>query len=241
MRRTVLAGLLMVVLLPNVGRGQVYQWQTPPPPVTAQYADWQFSDQPIVVNSLVYHPTRETRFFDGKIMAQIGVYERVPVYADVTLEPHSVIYVPVGRNLMRGYERRREGEIAGTVGSRTPAFPVDIPSSIQPRPEPLPTPIATPPSAALPPIERIEPVSAPRSIPTRIESIPPPTGPNGVWLSYNGERWYNRGSATTFDPNRFTKIGDYRGFSVYRDERGRADEIWVAVVKDGPVAPYTRR
>src|SRR5262245_30353193 len=105
MSRTMIVGVAMVVLCGSVD-AQVYQFRTPPPPVTAQYAEWQVNSEPIIVNSLVYYPTRETRFFDGEIMAQVGVYRSVPVYADVTLEAHSVIYVPVGRNLVRGYERR---------------------------------------------------------------------------------------------------------------------------------------
>jgi hypothetical protein len=242
MPRVALVLVTMAVSLPIMTSAQVYQWRTPPPPVTAQYAEWQFNDEPMLVNSLIYYPTRETRFFDGSIMVQVGVHRSIPVYADVTLEPHSVLYVPVGRNLMRGYERRREGELAGTEGSRVPAFPVDIPSSIQPTAAPIPAPIAVPPSPT-PALTR-ELVSAPitaRAVPTRMESIPGPGGPNGVWLLFDGVRWYSRGAATIFAADRFTKVGEYRGFPVYREKEGRRDEIWVAVVKDGPVAPYTRR
>jgi hypothetical protein len=74
-----------------------------------------------------------------------------------------------------------------------------------------------------------------------MESVARPSGANGVWLAYDGARWYSRGAATVFDANRFTKIGEYRGFPVYREKNGRADDIWIAVVKDGPVAPYARR
>jgi hypothetical protein len=70
-------------------------------------------------------------------MSQVGVYRHVPVYADVTLEPHSVVYLPIGRQSMRGYERRREGELAGTTGSRMPAFPVEVASSITTAPREL--------------------------------------------------------------------------------------------------------
>src|SRR5690349_2787999 len=117
MPRVALVVLSLTLLLRTAPVAQVYQWRTPPPPVTAQYAEWQFGNEPIIVNSVLYHPTRETRFFDGEIMTRVGVYRSVPVYADVTLEPHSVVYIPVGRSLMRGYERRREGELAGTQGS----------------------------------------------------------------------------------------------------------------------------
>jgi hypothetical protein len=56
-------------------------------------------------------------------MAPIGVDEGVPIYADTTLEPWSIIYLSVGRERMRAYERARDRELAGTTGSRTPWYP----------------------------------------------------------------------------------------------------------------------
>jgi hypothetical protein len=244
------AVLMLAVLLPNLGRAQVYQSKTPPPPVSAQYEAWQFNDEPIIVNGLIYYPTRETRFFDGEIMSQVGVYRRVPVYADVTLEPHSVVYLPIGRQSMRGYERRREGELAGTTGSRMSAFPVEVASSMTTAPREIPpqmlAPIGTS-GAAIPApapevaLETAERPNLPPPARTHIESIPQPRENNGVWLEYGGARWYSDGPATVFDANRFIEIGNYRGFPVYRDKSRGADEIWVRVVVGGPVAPYSKR
>jgi hypothetical protein len=56
-------------------------------------------------------------------MAPIGVDEGVPIYADTTLEPWSIIYLSVGRERMRAYERARDRELAGTTGSRAPWYP----------------------------------------------------------------------------------------------------------------------
>jgi len=120
--------LSVAVLLPKTGNAQVYQFRTPAPVVTAAASDWQINSDPVVVNGLVYYPTRGFRFFDGQVMMQVGVVERVPVYADTTLEPFSIIYVPIGRDRMREYERRRDGELAGTTGSRPPSFPGQSPS-----------------------------------------------------------------------------------------------------------------
>ena len=50
----------------------------------------------------------------------------MPFYADTTLEPYSELYVPVGSSRMRAYERRRDGALAGTTGSRAPSFPVIV-------------------------------------------------------------------------------------------------------------------
>jgi hypothetical protein len=250
------AVLTLAVLLPNLGSAQVYQSKTPSPPVSAQYEAWQFNDEPILVNGLIYYPTRERRFFDGEIMSQVGVYRHVPVYADVTLEPHSVVYLPIGRQSMRGYERRREGELAGTTGSRMPAFPVEVASSITTMPRELRPEVLAPigtsgtfrtEDAAIPApapevaIETAERPNVPRPARTNIESIPQPRENNGVWLEYAGSRWYSDGPAAVFDPNRFIEIGNYRGFPVYRDKSRGAEEIWVRVVAGGPVAPYAKR
>jgi hypothetical protein len=185
------------------------------------------------------------------------------VYSDVTLEPFSIAYVPVSASNMRVYERRREGALAGTTGSRTPSFPVEIASTTvlanTQRANALAlmvnagagvTGVTPQPSAASP-----EPAAAavagttgtlidrPRPQRTRIEMIPRPAAraQNGVWLEFNGSRWYLDGAAVSFSPDRFEPIGEYRGFPVYRDKSGRKDEIWVSVVKDGPVAPYAKR
>lgn len=223
--------LLMVLLVPSLGSAQ--------PSRTAQAAEWQVLNEPILVNGLVYYPTMETRFFDRQIMTQTGVYLGVPVYADVTLEPHSVIYVPVSRGLMRGYERRREGELAGTQGSRVPYFPVEIPSGIAaPEPRTVTNPRAVGTSGAAPPAPSGD---TPRPAATRIASIPLPRGDDGIWLEYAGARWYSDGPAVVFDEARFRQVGVYRGFPVYRDRASGAGEIWVRVVADGPVAPYTKR
>src|SRR4051812_17370734 len=106
--------LTVALLLPRMGNGQVFQFRTPPPDVSAAGAEWQINGEPIVVNGLTYYATRGFRLFDGQVMAQTGLYENIPVYADTTIEPYSEIYVPLGNGRMRLYERRRERELAGT-------------------------------------------------------------------------------------------------------------------------------
>ncbi|HKB10230.1 MAG TPA: hypothetical protein VKD69_06240, partial [Vicinamibacterales bacterium] len=124
--------LLTAVLSPAAGHAQVFSFRTPPPEATAAAAEWQINSEPIVVGGLVYYPTRAFRMFDGLVMAQVGIFDRVPVYADTTLEPFSVVYVPTGGVRMREYERRREGELAGTTGSRTPSFPIAVATEAAP-------------------------------------------------------------------------------------------------------------
>src|SRR6478609_1366041 len=129
MRRCWLSLVLTLAgLLPIKGNAQVFQFRTPPPDVSAAGADWQLRGDPLVVGGLTYYATRVFRLFDGQVMVQTGLVDNVPVYADTTVEPYSELYVPVGGGRMRLYERRREGELAGTTGSHVPSFPVESPS-----------------------------------------------------------------------------------------------------------------
>jgi len=185
--------LFSALLFPKIGMAQAYQVRTPAPEVTAADAEWQVASDPIVVQGLLFYPTRETRMFDGQIMAQIGVYERVPVYADVTLEPFSIVYVPIGSQRMRTYERKREGELAGTTGSRTPSFPVDVASPTTAEARPIATAGSIAPTvdrdAAPAPIERgLPPSSSSASRRARIETIPTPRSAtrNGIWIEFCG-------------------------------------------------------
>jgi len=265
--------LTLAVLIPRSGNAQVYQFRTAPPEVTAAAADWQINSEPVTVGGLVYYPTRGFRFFDGQVMAQIGIFERVPVYADTTLEPFSVLYVPVSRDRVREYERRRDRDLAGTTGSRVPSFPVQSPS-VQPLRdrvvgsvgtagtiEPSPRFTTDGSSATLPPVTEpsaVGPAGAlePRatsSVPTSSRRDRPPPRPrlaesaqrpsvaNGVWIEFNSARWYADGAATPYAPDRFEPVGKYHGFSVYRDKAAATNEIWVEVMKDGPLAPYAQR
>jgi len=232
------------VLLPNVGKAQVFQFRTPPPDVSAAGASWQIESEPIVVGGLTYYPTRTFRLFDGQVMSQTGMYEGVPVYADLTLEPYMEIYVPVGDGRMRSYERRRERELAGTTGSHVPAFPVDSPSVAPPRDRVVDL-------SSIGGVGRLVsraasdqqlPASRPRPRHTTIVTGVPLTGaPNGVWLEFNGARWYSDGPAAVFSTDRFEPIGDYHGFPVYRERSSGSSDVWVSVVQDGPLAPYAKR
>src|SRR5947199_9570241 len=88
--------VLMAVLLPAAGRAQAFQFRSPAPEVTAATAVWQVSSQPIVVQGLVYLPTRDYRLFDGQVMTQVGIYQGVPACADTTLEVYRLGSLPAG-------------------------------------------------------------------------------------------------------------------------------------------------
>src|SRR5438093_233981 len=251
--------LLVAVLLPNIGNAQLIQ-ATPPPQVTAASASWQINGDPIFFAGQFYYPAGPTVYFDGKVMVRSGVYESVPLYSDTTLEPFSVVFVPVGGMVMRPYERKRNGQLAGTVGSRAPPFPIqrDSDGSVAAGR----TGIQTPPMSAGEPIAIAEAertvgtvgAIAPRAVGsapdtvaervrprrTAIESIPPPRSNAGIWIQFDGARWRSAGAAVSYQPERFTPVGEYHGFPVYRDKNGKADEIYVPAVQDGPLVPYRR-
>jgi hypothetical protein len=232
--------VLVAVLVPAAGKAQAFQFRSPAPEITAATAVWQISSEPIIVQGLVYLPTRDFRLFDGQVMTQVGVYQGVPVYADTTLEVYSVVYVPVGAQRMRTYERLRDRDLAGTTGSRAPAFPVRSPSAAPPEERTVATSGAIVPSAVGP----MQLTLAPNAVVparTTVESIPRPNAPDGVWLYFNGGRYYAAGAAVPFSSDRFTLIGQHEGFPVYRDKNGDPNRIWVAVVSGGPVAPYVKR
>ncbi len=229
------AVLFVTTLMPNVGNAQVYRFATPAPQVTAAAAPWQIAGDPIMVNGLVYYPTALVRQFDANVMTQVGVFDAVPVYADATLEPFSVLYVPVARG-MRTYERQRAGDLAGTTGSRTPTLPVEPAPSVAAEDRPVAT-------AGTVTILAPAAVDIPRRpIRTAVESVPRPHVTDGIWIQYAGAKWYSDGEAVPYAPDRFVQIGTYQGFAVYRERSGGSSrDIWVAVVQDGPLAPYAKR
>jgi hypothetical protein len=237
--------LTVALLVPKIGNAQVFQFRTPPPDVSATAAEWQINSDPIVVGGLTYYPTRGFRLFDGQVMAQTGLFEGVPVYSDLTIEPYSELYVPLSSGRMRVYERRRERELAGTTGSHTPSFPVDSPSMPPPRERIVmgDTAVATGGSRvprAVSDSDNSVLTAQPR--PRHTVITPVQNGvTNGVWLQFDGGRWYSSGPAVSFSPDRFEPVGEYRGFPVYRDKAANSGEIWVSVVKDGPLAPYRKR
>ena len=244
MRGFLFSGVLTVaVLLPNIGNAEGAQFRTPSPDVSAAAAEWQIGGAPVIVGGLTFYPTRGFRLFDGQVMAQTGIFEGVPVYSDTTIEPYSEIYVPVGSGRMRVYERRRERELAGTTGSHAPTFPVESPS-VPVRERTSGTPGAVGTSGSFVPRVASDSAVMPERARSRrttvLTAVPPSSVGSGVWLEFNGARWYASGPAVSFSPDRFEPTGEYRGFPVYRDKNDN-NHIWVSVVQDGPLAPYAKR
>lgn len=108
------AFLCVAVLFPKSGNAQPDKVPEPVPLVTAANADWQMRGEPIFYAGNFYWPSGPTIFFDGAVLVRTGQYDGVPLYADPFLQPNSVVYVPIGGNVVRPYVRRQAGP--GTVG-----------------------------------------------------------------------------------------------------------------------------
>ena len=108
---------LLVGLTPTGAHAQAYMYldPTPEPIVNAAQAAWQRSGEAIFYRGDFYYPTGPDEFFDGRVMVRTGNFEGVPLYENSTLAPYDVVYVPVGRKMMRPYERRRHDRFAHAV------------------------------------------------------------------------------------------------------------------------------
>ena len=238
--------MIMAVFVPIVGSAQVGSIQpTPLPQISAASAPWFLRGEPIFFAGNLYYPTGPSVYFDGYAMTQSITYQGVPLYNDLSREPYSVVLVPIGGNLMRPYVRRAETGVSGTIGFLPP-------QSRATRPGDVTAAVGTTPVVALA-VGDTQVPSAARPVgtggtivpaqPTRVRvgTIPEArTNLQGVWIEFDGARWYHNGAVTSYNPDRFLPVGSYRGFPVYKDKTDASDTIYVSVVQDGPLAPYSK-
>ncbi len=232
MRVCLLSLVLATALIPTqTVSGLGMQLQPPNPDAIAFDAEWQVYNEPIVVQGLTYYPTRETRMFDGQVMTQVDVYYGVPVYADMSMTPFLLVYVPLTPTRMRTYERGPDGERYFISGrGRFDIPPVGTAGIDAGVPVMMEAPFA--------PFIGEAPTAP--SVATGVESIPPPRVTRGIWVEFDGARWYLDGAAEAFTPDRFVPAGDYHGFPVFRERGPGADRIWIAAVPGGPLTPYKK-
>ena len=112
MRRLLIAGLLALAAAPAAA--QVLTRPTDAPQVSAAGEAWYQLREPIQYAGELYYPAGAAVFFNGNSMVRTGHYNGVPLYADATRDPYSVVYVPIGRGQLQPYERLRRGDLAGT-------------------------------------------------------------------------------------------------------------------------------
>jgi hypothetical protein len=241
-------------------------WQpTPPPPVTAENESWYRAGAPIEWNGALYYPAGAPQAFDPYVMVRAGSYRGIPLYTDATLEPNSIVFVPISGTRMQPYERVRAGMLADTTGSRTPWFPPQTSAALDlmaggfvaqapvppmfARPSDLVSPYppaSYPEAASLVPVAVTGASAAPQPTGTTGQAIDtgpvataiPPTGLNTAWIEYDGQRWVADGKAIARTPD-MPELGEYHGFPVY----GRGAERSTIYVPSTAtlVVPFTRR
>jgi hypothetical protein len=232
---------------------QVNYRATPPPVVTAENEPWYLAGQPVMYAGTIYYPTGPQVHFNGNEMVRSGFFHGTPLYTRTTIEPYSMVFVPLAGGLMQPYERRRDGEVAGTVGSTVPSFPV-VRSS---EPDAYWSGIrqaAAPPGNVMPPeLPADEPatergaVGTVGPIPMPAPAVAPPTrhqarGNEGLFIEFGGHRWFGTGKVLALDKSRLTRAGEHHGFPVYTDPRDPGSIFVPVSSKLGEfVARYSRR
>jgi hypothetical protein len=76
-------------------------------------------------------------------------------------------------------------------------------------------------------------------VPQHLETARRPVGLNGVFVEFQGRKWFAAGPAIEYEPDAFATIGESQGFPVYQ-RRGDARVIYVPATSDSPalVVPY---
>jgi hypothetical protein len=263
--RILAVAVVVVSFAAGLPHAQSYMQATPPPDATAENQNWYLSGRPIAFGSGVYYPSGPVMHFSRNEMVPAGTFENVTIYIRTTAERGSVIFVPLAGGLVRPYERRRTGDLAGTVGSTAPSFPVTQPGVTAPPPDILTSYVEAPPDPLRPtamdartvPLMSVPPTTPTPLIaetagttgslpvvrvPGPLQTARKPTGLNTVYLHYDNARWFLAGPAIEFASDRFRQVGEYRGFPVYSDP-GQRDTIYVALVNGAPglLTPYRMR
>lgn len=239
---------------------QIQSRPSDPPIVTAENDAWYRLGEPVQFAGDEYYRAGAATFFNGNTMVRTGHYNGVPLYADTTIEPYSVVHVPIGRGLMQPYERLRRGELAGTSGSRLSSFPGGRASA------------ARAPAAAVAPTSPPQPIGAistftpepgavgttgvastPRRMPEQTVSdraVPDRAMPmvtvrrgqnnDGIWVSYQGQKWVSAGPLVPLSASDFVVSGNYAGVAVYT-KRGANDDTIYLPMTPNQVAPYRLR
>ena len=258
--RTPALPVIFAVLLSSPAFAQATWQPATPPLVTAENTTWYQAAEPIIWNGDFYYPAGAAQGFNPYQMVRSGSYQGIPLYTDATLEPYSVVFVPLNGARMQPYERRRTGQLAGTTGSRAPSLPTDIgaegiaPSGVLQALGPPdfaraydvarmdtlgPALPAVGPTAAVP-TTAIGTAGSVAEPARPVTTVLPPTGLNAIWIEYDGQRWYGEGHSIAYDASRLNAIGSYRGWTVYAVKGKDTRTIYIPSIP-GRLAPYTRK
>jgi hypothetical protein len=240
---------LFVAALGAPTTAQVHLYPTAPPIVTAENERWYLSGEPLTFAGNLYYLAGPPIHFNGNEMVRSGSHLGIPLYTRTTIEPYSIVFVPIDGGRMQPYERRRTGELVGTSGSTISALPAVIPTFID-RPDPWIQAPAPPVVGSRPRDESfVQPGSLRRAQPSqpptargaerqpgRLEhaSSPPPVRPgaaNAMFMEFDNARWFVNGPPVLLDTGRLTRIGQHDGFPVYTSRNTLNPAIYVPVAQ----------
>lgn len=238
--------VLFAVLIASPAAAQIQSRPTDAPIVTADNDAWYVRGEPVQFAGDLYYPAGPTVFFNGNTMVRSGQYNGVPLYTETTVEPFSVVLVPLSRGQMRPYEKPRRGGLAGTTGSRAPSFPVQLssPTAATLVTPPAPAPAGPAPVSSAGTRSDIPDavgtagyvVSRPREAQPMV-SLRRPENNDGIWVEFGGEKWVSAGAAIPLDPSSLVRVGERAGHPVYARRDLKEDVIYLPA-RPGVVAPY---
>lgn len=238
---------------------QIKLQPTPPPTVTAENEPWYQMREPVIFAGEYYFPAGAAIHFLPNEMVPSGLFRGVPLYSRTTIEPNSVVFVPIGGGMMQPFERRRTGDLVGTTGSTPPALPVDMspPSATRPIQAAGP-PVVSPQAIEEPPagtyaadlLTRSRESAAPNEsakIPARVSASRNTQArkadtSKGIFVEFEHERWYSTGRPRTLDPASLKRVGELDGFPVFTARNSNGATIYIPIAKDvDAYASYTKR
>jgi hypothetical protein len=197
---------------------------TDPPLVTAANESWYVLREPVQFAGDLYYPAGPAVFFNGNTMVRSGHYNGVPLYMDATVEPFTVVLVPISRGLMQPYIRTQVTFPAVVMAAVSPTAPPLSPGAIS---------VYTPETAGTVGIST--PVAA-------RETYVPLTDVVGTATSAStrpqaAEKWVSAGKAIPLTAAEFVQVGEYAGFPVFARRDFNQEVIYLPSLA-GMIAPY---
>ena len=260
------ARIVLLVILGLAGTSaavaQITMQSTAPPTVTAENESWYVTNDPVIFAGNNYYPAGPSIHFLANEMVLSGFFRGVPLYTRTTIEPYSIVFLPIAGGMMRPYERRRSGDLAGTTGSSVPSLPVEIPtafsaaSRIQAAGPPfvetsgiVSASNPAEPLQASPGAPGIEPSPQPLSRPPRVGTGGRSTAKrvgrppaNGVYVEFNNQRWYSSAPPKSLDAGTLRRVGEWHGFPVYTSANTGPSTIYIPVSQGSDAyAAYVRK
>ncbi|MFL6281234.1 MAG: hypothetical protein ACJ731_14045 [Vicinamibacterales bacterium] len=239
---------------------------TSPPTVTAENESWYVTNEAVLFAGNPYYPAGPSIHFLPNEMVLSGFFRGVPLYTRTTIEPYSIVFVPIAGGLMRPYERRRAGDLAGTTGSSAPSLPVEMPSALSPstRIQAAGPPFAETqgvvsesPSTEMPPTsptggaldDHARAVSTlsgtgtvGRLAASRTSKRVGPVPANSIYVEFNNQRWYSSPAPASLDPGTLRRVGEWHGFPVFTSPTTGPARIYIPVAQGSDAyAAYTRK